>query len=141
MWIIGGHNLKRDDTVEKINETVSNITDFIIEQGTSGIWTYRKWYSGIAECWGRSSISGISTTSARGTYYYNSEVTVNYPSGLFSSKPVPNIILSPSVGFAFPSDTTSSGSKDFAQFFIVTPNEEVSDITVYYSIHAIGRWK
>lgn len=29
------------------------IDDFVIEQGTSGIWSYRKWYSGIAECWGR----------------------------------------------------------------------------------------
>ena len=27
--------------------------DYIVEQGTSGIWTYRKWASGIAECWGR----------------------------------------------------------------------------------------
>lgn len=27
--------------------------DYIVEQGTSGIWTYRKWNSGIAECWGR----------------------------------------------------------------------------------------
>ena len=25
--------------------------DYIVEQGTSGIWTYRKWNSGIAECW------------------------------------------------------------------------------------------
>lgn len=25
--------------------------DYIIAQGTSGIWTYRKWNSGIAECW------------------------------------------------------------------------------------------
>ena len=27
--------------------------DFVIQQGTSGIWTYRKWNSGIAECWGQ----------------------------------------------------------------------------------------
>lgn len=27
--------------------------DYIVEQGISGIWTYRKWSSGIAECWGR----------------------------------------------------------------------------------------
>ena len=26
--------------------------DYIVEEGTSGIWTYRKWASGIAECWG-----------------------------------------------------------------------------------------
>ena len=29
--------------------------DFIVEQGVSGMWTYRKWNSGIAECWGNSS--------------------------------------------------------------------------------------
>lgn len=28
------------------------IADYIIENGTSGNWTYRKWASGIAECWG-----------------------------------------------------------------------------------------
>ena len=28
------------------------IVDFVLEQGTSGIWRYRKWYSGLYECWG-----------------------------------------------------------------------------------------
>ena len=28
------------------------MADYIVEQGTSGIWTYRKWNSGIAEFWG-----------------------------------------------------------------------------------------
>ena len=28
------------------------IADYVVEQGTSGEWTYRKWASGIAECWG-----------------------------------------------------------------------------------------
>ena len=27
------------------------VADYIVEQGTSDIWTYRKWNSGIAECW------------------------------------------------------------------------------------------
>ena len=27
--------------------------DFVVEQGTSGIWTYRKWNSGLAEYWGK----------------------------------------------------------------------------------------
>ena len=33
-----------------------SIKDVVVEQGTSGIWTYRKWNSGIAECWGRTSV-------------------------------------------------------------------------------------
>lgn len=30
----------------------SRVMDFVLEQGISGIWTYRKWYSGLYECWG-----------------------------------------------------------------------------------------
>lgn len=29
------------------------INDYVVEQGTSGIWTYRKWASGVAECWAK----------------------------------------------------------------------------------------
>ena len=29
------------------------INDYIVEQGTSGIWTYRKWNSGLGEYWGK----------------------------------------------------------------------------------------
>lgn len=32
------------------------VSDFIVEQGTSGIWSYRKWNSGVAECFGRMSV-------------------------------------------------------------------------------------
>ena len=35
----------------------SPLADFVIQQGTSGIWTYRKWKSGIAECWCRRTVS------------------------------------------------------------------------------------
>lgn len=29
------------------------INDYIVAQGTSGIWTYRKWAGGVAECWAK----------------------------------------------------------------------------------------
>lgn len=32
-------------------------SDYIVSQGTSGIWTYRKWNSGMAEVWGHYSIN------------------------------------------------------------------------------------
>lgn len=31
--------------------TYAGSRDLIVAQGTSGIWTYRKWASGLAECW------------------------------------------------------------------------------------------
>lgn len=30
---------------------IGYLNDWVIEEGTSGIWKYRKWASGIAECW------------------------------------------------------------------------------------------
>lgn len=38
------------------------VADYIIEQGTNGIWTWRKWASGISECWGRYSGSYTGAT-------------------------------------------------------------------------------
>ena len=45
---MGVMNFKNGDK----NVQLSPDMDIVIEQGTSGIWTYRKWNSGIAECWG-----------------------------------------------------------------------------------------
>lgn len=40
-----------------VAEAVNKLSaDYIVEQGKSGIWTYRKWASGLAECWGRTEI-------------------------------------------------------------------------------------
>lgn len=35
-----------------LSEGLGAIADKVVEIGTSGIWTYRKWSSNIAECWG-----------------------------------------------------------------------------------------
>ena len=45
--------------------------DYIVEQGTSGIWTYRKWASGIAECWGTLVFACTSSSQAGSNYYSN----------------------------------------------------------------------
>lgn len=58
--------------------TTSITQDYIVEQGTDGIWTYQKWNSGIAECWGTASFIINSFNSAGGIYY-------TYPSS--SEKP------------------------------------------------------
>jgi hypothetical protein len=35
----------------------SRLADFVVEQGTQGDWTYRKWNSGFAECWQNISVT------------------------------------------------------------------------------------
>ena len=38
--------------------------DYIVAQGTSGIWFYRKWNSGLAEFWGGKKLSGNGSVTA-----------------------------------------------------------------------------
>ena len=61
--------------------------DYIVEQGTSDGWAYRKWSSGTAECWLLESktVTG-SPSSIIGTDYYISTVLTDFPA-IFSEPP------------------------------------------------------
>lgn len=60
MW----HVIWTENGIQEVEEIFSVIVaEYIVEQGTSGIWTYRKWASGVAECWGRITISGLTATT------------------------------------------------------------------------------
>lgn len=62
-----------------------NTADYVVEQGTSGSWAYRKWNSGIAECWRViSTTTGTFTGTTTGVYYATPGTQFNYPSGLFT---------------------------------------------------------
>lgn len=40
-----------------INFNGNKMADFVVEQGTQGDWTYRKWNNGFAECWRNVSVT------------------------------------------------------------------------------------
>lgn len=66
------------------------IADYVVAQGTDGIWTYRKWNSGVAECWGSSTINyniNCTTQQAQGVYTDSTfkDASASLPSGLFTS--------------------------------------------------------
>lgn len=42
--------------------------DRIVEAGTSGIWRWRKWRSGLAECWGAQTYTGNASAAWGGLY-------------------------------------------------------------------------
>lgn len=59
------------------SNTSPTIGDYVIEQDTSGSWTYRKWNSGVSECWAH-----FGTTSTD-----NGAWTTAFPPDLFISTP------------------------------------------------------
>lgn len=54
------------------------INDYVVEQGTSGKFRYRKWNSGLIEMWSRQSISFSSFTSVNGMYRATKKITLPF---------------------------------------------------------------
>lgn len=41
-----------NQNMDKIDAEIAGLkTDYVVAQGRQGVWTYRRWASGIAECW------------------------------------------------------------------------------------------
>lgn len=73
-----------------VSESKKN--DYIVEEGTSGIWTYRKWASGIAECWcAEQQESSANPTGSEGNVWWRGRDAILFPSGLFIS--IPNCVV------------------------------------------------
>ena len=54
--------------------------DHVVDQGTDGIWDYRRWASGIYELWGNYEATGLVLTTASQNTYYGTDKTINLPS-------------------------------------------------------------
>lgn len=133
---------------ERVAPPQTEIADYIVEQGTSGIWTYRKWNSGIAECWGTYHWNITSWTKWGEIYYSNGSGNINYPSRLFKTSTAPTAIA---VGRSNTDDTMLIADNDYptpgspvsaAGFFLARPANGTSNSQDgYIHIHAMGVWK
>lgn len=128
-----------------IKEVLARIlnTPLVIESGTSGIWTYRKWSNGIAECWGTVSWTITSWTAWGGWYYSNASPNTNFPANLFIAAPVLTAIGRTSngdVGTYWRSATAISATTA-PTFGFNRPATGSTSITGYVYMTAKGRWK
>lgn len=53
--------------------------DYIVDQDTSGIWTYRKWNSGAVDLWAKDSISSLAMTTTKGSMYSSTQIQKDLP--------------------------------------------------------------
>lgn len=119
----------------------TKMTDFIVEEGTSGIWTYRKWNSGISECWGRYTWNITSWTTWGGWYYSNASSAVNYPTNLFIE--APSLTTNGRINGLDCALYCRSGADvatNTATFAFFRPSGGTTG-TGQLSLYAIGKWK
>jgi hypothetical protein len=117
------------------------VADHVIEEGTSGIWRYRKYASGFAECWGTYSTGTVNVSTAWGglyTSYTSSLPTLSFP---FTFATAPYLQVTPKVGGAnyWLSSRAEDGSLSTTQtgaFQAVRPT--TSAITLAANYYAAG---
>lgn len=110
------------------------LEDFITEQGTSGIWTYRKYASGVVECWGTASEDSLTWTALNGFYYSNSW-DVQYPFSIYDATANANIIQAgQNLGWVGNANTEVSNSSVRLYIFRISNSG-----TVKVGLHIIGK--
>lgn len=77
-------------TLDIVNERLATLEDnSIVESGTSGIWTYRKWSDGTAECWGNQKYT---VTLRAGLAAAVAQINAEYPFA-FIDTPTTNVSI------------------------------------------------
>lgn len=125
--------------------------DYIIEQGTrqtgSGNslanWTFRKWNSGMYECWCRKHIQTGVSTAWGGLYVSGALPHTNliWP-GAFIDIPVANITIAPNASGAF---LIAGGSTNLTATntggYEIARGTSLSSGNFYINYYGMGRWK
>lgn len=118
--------------------------DYIVEKGTSSGWQYRKWNSGVAECWRDLSVSGKACSTAVGSWYRTVSLSVDaYP---FTFTAAPNLQMqfetfAGTGGLVWSTGTAGSTPKTRPANIYIIRMASAASITGTVHYYAIGKWK
>lgn len=113
--------------------------DYIVEQGTSDIWTYRKWASGVAECWGITGDISVNYTNPWQEIYYG-DMACGFPDNLFVSAPS-SVTISTISNQDLLENSINILEKTAVYWYAINHRREPKTMSVKFTLMAIGRWK
>lgn len=119
--------------------------DIVVEQGEKDGWTYRKWQSGVMECWKKVSHTTKLNTVWGGMYVGNPSLPrQNYPFP-FISPPVENVTVQSGWYMGMPyadiNGNGTNGTHATAIYNVASLSQVNDSITIYFSISVKGKWK
>jgi small nuclear ribonucleoprotein (snRNP)-like protein len=119
--------------------------DYIVEEGTTGIWTWRKWNSGKAECWGTYTLKTAVNTAWGSLYVGNSKMSrINYPI-VFANKPTETVQVQSGANAVWVISESGgngvNGAYASAIYNVCRPTAVASSGDYYLSFQVIGKWK
>ena len=129
------------DRIRQLEYKLGLIDDYVVDYGTSNIWTYRKWASGIAECWGTAWYYNLTINRAYGSVYVaqagNEQGNIDFPF-TFAYRPV--ITKSVDGGNQWILGSSDVTTTNTGTFWICRAAAS-SNVTVGVSIMVKGLWK
>ena len=117
----------------------STIGDFVVAQGKIDMWTYRKWNSGLAECWGKKLYTEALTTPW-GVLYESRVLQESFINGLFMETPITTISAAGHNGAVMIEHMTDGNANLTPEWCAVRPMSTPS-VMFYITYYAFGRWK
>ena len=119
-----------------------NESDIIAEQGTTGIWTWRKWESGFADCWGRYTATIYSSDWTQWGSLYQAEIVQGdaYPF-TFTDIPKEFATLHSASGGMLNGSAWTMSTSTTGDYYIVHPNKLTSTYGCSLDLYVVGRWK
>lgn len=145
-------------TGAEVNELLSTVSDnhdawdsisqtnHIIDEGTSGDWTYRKWSNGVAECW-FTAIGDMTIDGDWGQFNVSSDslATRAYPFSFIDYPSVSASVYGANHGnTVIPTFTYAENPKTNSPIIHAgrPAGVAVSTVETYvFAIYAIGRWE
>lgn len=120
-----------------LKETIPEpAADYIVEQGTSGKWTYRKWNSGIQEAWAVSSDSFAITSGININQYYGSK---SYNISALGFTAIHNIQITGGGGGAYFASKVESFNTSTINMSARASNTYTTTLTHWFYVK--GTWK
>ena len=119
----------------KINNEA--VEDYVVARGSTGIWTWERWNSGVAKCWGQSGEKTITFLGDGPLYYSDTVHSYAYPFALTGVDSVSANIVT-GEGYVVPVvlSVNDGVRTSFVRFY------GGSDaVTGYYTFAVMGRWK
>lgn len=118
-------------------------TPVIVDEGTSGIWTYRKWSNGKAEIMGKIPISAEVISTALGTWYRSAVISGSSYSYPITLDAIPNVNMqyATSNGTGAMMWLTTQGTKTAPpDFYLIRPTSASSGVTGVVNVQVEGIW-
>lgn len=111
----------------------------VIDEGTSGIWTYRKWSSGRVELYAKDSESSLAITTTKGSLYSSAQIQVSLPFTVYDGVASVSIGATGTATYYPWAGNVRVYQESIRYYVLCTSSVTVNADTISYIV--AGRWK